>query len=220
MIQRILTGELRVGEKLPSEREIVESMGISRNVVRVGLAELTTLGFLRTEARRGTFVTDYLRDGNLLTLDAVNRAKVPTTPLILRSMLDFRMMSLCESAELCAERRSQQDLERLAAIIDEQAGLDNTQNEEFTRLDFLYHKEIYVISGNILSPMIQNSIRMLHYTLALEFYKTFADKGPIKKCHREVYLAIEKGDPEGARKWMREVLELGDEIMAELSYFS
>jgi DNA-binding FadR family transcriptional regulator len=195
-------------------------MGISRNVVRVGLAELTTLGFLHTEARRGTFVTDYLRDGSLLTLDAVRRAQVPVTPLILRSMLDFRMTTLCESAGLCALRRSEQDLERLAAIIGEQALLDNRKNDEFARLDFLYHKEIYVISGNILYPMIQNSISMLHHALAKKFYQTFPDKEPVKKCHRKVYQAILEGDPETAQKWMRKVLELGDEVMADLSYLS
>jgi DNA-binding FadR family transcriptional regulator len=218
MVQQILTGKLQIGDKLPSERVISENMKISRNVVRVGLSELAALGFLHTEARKGTFVTDYLREGNILTLDAVRHAKVPTTPKILNSMLDFRWITLCESAAQCALHRTGDDLERLRAIIDEQSKLDNTDNEAFVRLDFIYQKEIYIVSGNILYPMIQNSISAMHHTLALEFYKMFADKEPVKKCHREIYRGIEQQDPDIAKQWMREVLQLGNDVMAQLSY--
>jgi DNA-binding FadR family transcriptional regulator len=218
MLKQLLTNSLKTGEKLPSERIISENMGISRNVVRVGLVELTARGFLRTEQRRGTFVMDYMREGNMLTLDAVSHAQVPVMPVVLRSLLDFRMLTLCESAELCALRRSENDLARLASIIDEQSRLDNSQDDEFTRLDFLYHKEIYILSGNILYPMVHNSVKTMHGVLVLEFYKTFPDKGPVKKIHQEIYNAIERSDPQAARKWMRKVLELGNEVMSSLSY--
>ncbi|MDR0885817.1 MAG: FCD domain-containing protein [Clostridiales Family XIII bacterium] len=220
MIEQILTGKLSVGQKLPSERIISEQMGISRNVVRVGLAELTTKGFLHTEARRGTFVNDYIREGNLLTLEAVRSAQVPTTPLILRSMLDFRMAISCDAAALGARRRSEDDLVRLAKILDEQAQLNNDENETFARLDFLYHKEIYIVSGNIVYPMIQNSIFSMHHELALAFYKALSDKDKIKRGHCGIYNAIRDQDENGARKWMQDVLELGTEVLAKLSYFS
>ena len=43
---KILSGELKVGDKLPSERELASSMQVSRAVVNAGIAELEQKGFL------------------------------------------------------------------------------------------------------------------------------------------------------------------------------
>ena len=61
----ILSGELPVGEKLPSERELCQHMGVSRAVVNGGITELARQGFLEVRPRQGAFVADYRRDGNM-----------------------------------------------------------------------------------------------------------------------------------------------------------
>ena len=55
----ILSGEL------PPERQLAQSMGVSRAVVNSGVAELERRGFLEVRPRVGTFVTDYRRAGTL-----------------------------------------------------------------------------------------------------------------------------------------------------------
>ena len=57
----ILSGELQVGQQLPPERQLAQSMGVSRAVVNSGIAELEHRGFLEVRPRVGTFVTDYRR---------------------------------------------------------------------------------------------------------------------------------------------------------------
>ena len=52
---KILSGELKVGDKLPSERELASSMQVSRAVVNAGIAELEQKGFLIIKPRIGTF---------------------------------------------------------------------------------------------------------------------------------------------------------------------
>ena len=52
----ILSGELRPGDRLPTERELADEMKISKTVVHEGLRELHQLGFLQVESRKG--VTD------------------------------------------------------------------------------------------------------------------------------------------------------------------
>ena len=64
----ILSGKLVIGEKLPSERELAESMHISRSVVNAGLAEIADKGFLEIIPRSGTYVADYHKKGKLDTL--------------------------------------------------------------------------------------------------------------------------------------------------------
>jgi DNA-binding FadR family transcriptional regulator len=218
VIEQILTGAIRTGERMPSEREIAERMQISRNVVRVGLAELCALGFLRVEPRRGAYVSDFLRDGNILMLDAISAMELHIPPKVFQNILELRMMTLCPSAAKCAKKRTDADLARMRAILDEQAGLSDEQHGEFARLDFAYHKEIYIVSGNAFYPMFLNSIIQLHREMATAFYEALPGKAPVKTLHKQIYGAIENRDQETAERATREVLELGNTVMAQLSY--
>lgn len=71
VIGMIFSGELKVGDRLPSERELSEQMHISRSMVHTGLEDLERMGFVRMEARRGNYIEDYARHGNFETLMAL-----------------------------------------------------------------------------------------------------------------------------------------------------
>ncbi|HEY9573940.1 MAG TPA: winged helix-turn-helix domain-containing protein, partial [Lachnospiraceae bacterium] len=68
---KILSGRMSVGDKLPPERELATSMGVSRAVVNTGISSLAKKGFLTVKPRVGTFVADYRRLGTLDTLIAI-----------------------------------------------------------------------------------------------------------------------------------------------------
>lgn len=68
---RILSGDLPQGARLPSERELETQMHVSRAVINAGITELARQGFLEVHPRQGTFVADYRRNGNLDTLIAI-----------------------------------------------------------------------------------------------------------------------------------------------------
>ena len=68
---RILSGDLPMGTKLPPERELCQQMHVSRAVVNAGMTELARQGFLEVCPRQGTYVADYRRNGNLDTLVAI-----------------------------------------------------------------------------------------------------------------------------------------------------
>ena len=67
----ILSGELRPGDRLPTERELADEIKISKTVVHEGLRELHRLGFLDIASRRGVTVADYAQTGSLETLMAI-----------------------------------------------------------------------------------------------------------------------------------------------------
>ena len=64
----ILSGKLKIGEKLPPERQLAEMMQVSRAVVNGGITELEKMGFLVVKPRSGTYVADYRRKGTINTL--------------------------------------------------------------------------------------------------------------------------------------------------------
>lgn len=67
----ILSGQLKPGDRLPTERELADTMHISKTVVHEGLRELHRLGFLDIASRRGVTVADYAQTGSLETLTAI-----------------------------------------------------------------------------------------------------------------------------------------------------
>lgn len=69
--KKILSGEWKIGDKLPTERELVEEFGASRTVVNASLAELAQKGFLSINPRQWTKVADYMKDGKLDVLYSV-----------------------------------------------------------------------------------------------------------------------------------------------------
>ena len=71
----IISGELKIGEVLPTEREFAEQMNISRSVVNSGLNELQNRGFIEIKPRKGAVVADYIYTGNINTLTALMEYK-------------------------------------------------------------------------------------------------------------------------------------------------
>ncbi|MFR5781959.1 MAG: winged helix-turn-helix domain-containing protein, partial [Oscillospiraceae bacterium] len=69
---KILSGELKPGDKLPPAKELCEPMGVSLTVVNAGMSELANNGFVETIPRRGTYIAD-TRKGNAGTLSAIMR---------------------------------------------------------------------------------------------------------------------------------------------------
>ena len=88
---KILSGELPVGQQLPPERQLAQSMGVSRAVVNSGIVELENRGFLDVRPRVGTFVADYRRAGTMETLKSImtyNRGRLRNEEI--RSILEVR----------------------------------------------------------------------------------------------------------------------------------
>ena len=68
---KILSGELKPGDRVPPERELAKNFGISRGSVSQGILDLERAGFLRIVPRKGTFVAEYVRNASPETLGAI-----------------------------------------------------------------------------------------------------------------------------------------------------
>lgn len=73
VIDMIFSGELKPGDKLPTERALSEQMNISRTMVHTGIEDLSRMGFLKIEPRKGVYVADYSKTGNFETIGAIVR---------------------------------------------------------------------------------------------------------------------------------------------------
>ena len=116
VIGMIFSGELKVGDRLPSERELSEQMHISRSMVHTGLEDLERMGFVRMEPRRGNYIEDYARHGNFETLMALAKYGGEIDHAIESSLVEARDAIEGGAMLLLGERGTPEDMQQLRAI--------------------------------------------------------------------------------------------------------
>ncbi len=155
----ILSGRLAVGEKLPTERDLAESMQVSRAVVNAGIAELARKGFIIIKPRVGTFVADYRRNGTLETLISImNYNGGILRREEIRSILELRIAMDSLAVELCIPRISDEEVTILKSYVTQikEAG----SVEEASKIAFCFQHELACLSGNTLLPLIFSSFKV------------------------------------------------------------
>ena len=177
----ILSGELPVGQQLPPERQLAQSMGVSRAVVNSGVAELERRGFLEVRPRVGIFVTDYRRAGTLDTLKSImtyNRGRLRNEEI--RSILEVRdaLDKLAAAGIIaCASEEDIAALFRAAEAIREagdnrhaaEAIREAGDNRHAAEAAFAFQHELAMQSGNTLLPLIFRSF----YSSVLVLWERF-----------------------------------------------
>lgn len=143
----ILSGQLKPGDRLPTERELADTMHISKTVVHEGLRELHRLGFLDIASRRGVTVADYAQTGSLETLTAIMdyHGGLPDEKTA-RSILRLRYYLEAPALRDLAAGHTPGDLEALRELLRQ---AQTAPEEELPEALFRYHRGVVFLSGNI-----------------------------------------------------------------------
>ena len=192
----ILSGELRPGDRLPTEREIAEQMNVPRSVVNAGLADLERKGFVEIVPRRGTMVTDYMRFGNLETLTAIrdfNGGYFDRRTF--ESIMDFRMLCEPHCASLAALNRRDENLCEMEEMCRKCETAETLREAVHYRYNF--EKAVYYATNNSIYPLIYNSFEAVSQSFAETIFQAMgADRASLGM--RELLEAIRAQDPERA----------------------
>lgn len=198
----ILSGQLKVGQKLPSERELASSMQVSRAVVNSGIVEMEKKGFLIVRPRIGTFVEDYRRNGTLDTLVAIMNYNGGTLQEDdIRSLLEMRIILTTLGATLAIERASDEEIDDLApclAKLREEKDADNT-----AKLVFEFYHKMAIISGNTLLPLFFISFK----ELVTKLWARYAHNYGSAQLYRNtscIYEFIRRRDTEGVAEFIKD----------------
>ncbi|HSV19105.1 MAG TPA: FadR/GntR family transcriptional regulator [Casimicrobiaceae bacterium] len=199
---RILAGEYKPNERLPSESELCKTFGVSRPVVREALMRLQALGLTTSQAGIGTFVLS-------------DRVSVPLL-LGRYSPADVREVRRCieiPAARLAAERRADRDVGEIAAIMARMDDADNPARRN--QLDASFHIAIARSAGNPLIVKLVEDLRSV-----LEEHSLAAARAPYRRRaaseeHRAIYHAIVDRDPDAAALAMEAHLAAAERSFAE-----
>ena len=205
--QRVVHGELQPGERLPNEAVLATDFGVSRATVREALRVLATQSLIRTSkgAGGGSYVTlpsvngvsEYVQSSISLLADADD--------VTLEELLEARELLEVPAARLAAERRGEEELERLRnAIPDEPLRLG-------TQRQFVYNQDFHlaVIDGcrnALLAIAAQPVFAVLQRNLARSRLGARFHRA-INEHHRAIAAAIEAGDADAAGGEMYDHLE-------------
>jgi GntR family transcriptional repressor for pyruvate dehydrogenase complex len=113
----ILSGRLRPGTRLPSERELSLALGVNRLTLRASLGRLEALGLITTRHGSGTVVSSWRERAGLEMIATLVKSLKPTEPAwhdLVRSALEVRRTLAAEAIALAAERHTDDDIDAIA----------------------------------------------------------------------------------------------------------
>jgi GntR family transcriptional repressor for pyruvate dehydrogenase complex len=188
-------GDYKPGDRLPSERELVELLGVSRVSVREAIRSLEAVGLVEVQHGRGCFVTSSRSDSYASSFShwlAVHRDEVLEL-LKVRGALDEL------AAELAAAAKDAAEPGRLRELNATFRATDPADVETLVARDVAFHDAIAEASG---SPLLADLLRDLHETFNESRKATLQPSGRPAASAREhdaIVSAIEAGDPRAAR---------------------
>ncbi|GFM61990.1 GntR family transcriptional regulator [Pseudomonas cichorii] len=140
--RKIREGEIKSGEKLPTEQVIIRETGVSRTVVREAMSRLQAEGLVETRHGIGTFVVDASRPRDFQIPEAVSGS-----PPDAAAIIELRLSLEPESAALAAQRRTPEQLEAIRKALDELHRCDQNETDT-TQADFEFHRCIVQCTAN------------------------------------------------------------------------
>lgn len=194
----ILSNELKIGEKLPPEREIAQMMQVSRSVVNDGIVEMARKGFLQIVPRQGTYVADYKKYGTIDILVSIMKNSHVSNDYI-QSVLELRKILMNLTLESAIKHIDVNHIKQLENI---SIALKESQNsQEAAQYLFEFDHYLTTISDNLLLPLIFSSFKNPNIILFERYVQRY---GVDKMYERNVLLlqCIERKDISGAKKIM------------------
>lgn len=199
----IESGRYRAGERLPPERELAQTLDVSRTTVREALLALEIMRFIEIRVGAGVFVLDEAQRG-LSELGEPDGAP-PSDVLAARRIVEG------ETAALAAQNATEDDINAMRAAADEMAAsIDDV--DRFDIADAAFHSAIAVAAGNdVLAGFVAHLWRMRENSMWRFWYdQTRRAENRVRSVedHWAIQRAIERGLPETARTAMQTHLDV------------
>lgn len=211
LLDLIHSGSIGMGEALPSERELMERLGVGRPAIREAMQSLEVIGLIEIRHGERARVAEPSIGRMVDRIGETMKHILSHSPASLENLKEARATFEKEIVRIAARRRSEADLARLEEILVEQG--DATGDPvKFRSLDGRFHREIAAIAGN---PIFTALIDALFGWLA-DFHVDLVSVPGLEMLtlreHRGILEAIARSDVEGAATAMADHLLRANEL--------
>jgi GntR family transcriptional repressor for pyruvate dehydrogenase complex len=197
---KIIRGELKEGQKLPSQDKLALSMEVSRVSLREALNQLVLMGIIEMKQGSGTYIRSITPSSFMQSLSpALLMDKASTMDL-----LDARLLIEGALAYMAARKATRREIKELKKVLDEMnENLKAGNKEEFSKRDVQFHLLIAEASKNrVLLKVIQTIRDILYEFIAGVFSVIPATARTAMTYHTKIYKAIESHDAAEAKRQM------------------
>ncbi len=212
----ILRGILRPGERLPSERELAERLGVSRPSLREAISELQEQGLLAARAGSGIYVAEVL--GSAFSPALIRLFSSHDEAMF--DYLSFRRDMEGLAAERAARLGSDSDLQVIQTIFNKMESAHSRQaTDEEAHLDAQFHMAIIEASHNVVMLHMMRSMfdllrQGVFYNRQIMFHQR-TTRNAILLQHQAINTALQSRDAVGARTAVEEHLNFVERCMAD-----
>lgn len=202
MERMIVEGKLDRGQRLPSERELEATFGVSRSVIREALNTLSTRGLVDIKHGSGTYVR--APELNQITEPMSRYLKLTQAARTFDNLFEVRFALEVEIAGLAAQRVTDNDIAELREILAHMREQEDVEYN-FVRYDLRFHAALARLSRNelfeaLLEPITDLSLKFRE--AAYEFDRHSSIEGALYH-HSAILDQIAAHDENGARAAMR-----------------
>ncbi len=201
----IIQGNLKPGDKLPSERELSEQLGVSRSSVREALSALEAMSILDIRSGEGTFVRQTSQSATIEALALV--LTVENNPEV--QLMEVRRVLEVEAAGLAARRATLYQVEKIGDALKAMQAAAEKQ-ELAVEYDLKFHFTIAEATHNNILLRIMNTVAdIMHQTFRAKRQQLYGSPGMAERIIREhtlIFKAIQERNPAEARERMLEHL--------------
>lgn len=193
----IIRRELKPGSKIPTEIELSEKLGVSRNTVREAIKTLIFMGVLEIRRPEGTFVRSGFTES---LIDPMVYGIILNQDDSYDSLMELREMTEVGVMRLVMEKASDEEIEKLreplsaleAACRAKKPDLDTVFN-----VDNAFHEAINELGGNQMVIKISNIVRMLTHAMRYESVEVMIRKGEtatLYEVHEKIFNILKNRD--------------------------
>ena len=197
----IIDGTLKVGDKVPSERQLAQRLNASRPLIREVLKELRGRGVIKTEQGKGSFVTGILQNQD----DNTPLSRIYSDhPSMLYDLLEVREVLEGQAARLAALRATEKDIYLITKAFNSMNDfkVDESNVMSAAKLDHAFHRSIYEASHNpVLIHTLHNLMQLMFDSVVVtvsNLYHRDRAKTRIDDYHYLIYNAIIDRKPDSA----------------------
>ncbi|MCC8075945.1 MAG: GntR family transcriptional regulator [Clostridiales bacterium] len=186
----MISGELKPGDKLPTEPELAANFGVARTSVREATKILTYMGVLESRRSEGTFVSSGFQES---MIDPMVYGIILNKGDDFDSLMELRELIEVGILQLAVKKEDKEGLDLVKGRLDEFASAV-AQTEDVAQAAFqadnAFHDAVSALCKNTLVSKIDSVVRMLTYSVRWETVQTMIDTGrgeELLEAHRKIY---------------------------------
>lgn len=202
LVEILQKKKLKVGDSIPKEIELAETLGVSRTVVREALLRLRMMGLIESKKKKGAVITS----PDLFGIMSKSMNPHILDQETLKEIFEIRLVLEIGMADFLFQRIKKEDIEELKEIVSKEPMITDQHLFNISH-EIAFHGKLYEITGNETLKKFQ---KMLLPVFDYVHHSGLLGKEiPLKKfvSHKELVNVLEKGTPELFRNAMRHHLE-------------